>query len=45
MLFKKRSYEQAMAKYDEIITLDKFNIDAINSKAYCVKFIAAAKGN
>jgi regulator of sirC expression with transglutaminase-like and TPR domain len=33
-----------LKKYDEIINLDKFNIDAINSKAYCVKFMAAAKG-
>jgi len=45
LLFKQRNYESALKKYEEILKLDRSNIDANNSKAYCIKFNEAAKGN
>ena len=45
LLFKQRNYEAALKKYEEILKLDRSNIDANNSKAYCIKFNEAAKGN
>ena len=45
LLFKQRNYEAALKQYDAILKLDRNNIDAINSKAYCIKFNEAAKGN
>ena len=44
MLFKKRDYDGALKIFKEITKLEKFNIDALNSIAYCTKFSAASKG-
>ena len=44
LLFKKRNYPEALIVYREILKLERSNIDALNSVAYCTKFNAAATG-
>ena len=41
LLFKDRAYDKAESIYKEILEADPENVDAINSMAYCVKFMAA----
>ena len=42
LLFKDRKYSEAEQIYKNILEADPSNVDAINSMAYCVKFMAAA---
>ena len=42
-MFKRRNYESARELYNGILELDPNNIDALTSKAYCLKYIAAAQ--
>jgi tetratricopeptide (TPR) repeat protein len=41
-LFKQRNYDEARQIYDKILELQPTNVDAINSLAYCVKYMAAS---
>ena len=45
LLFKQRRFADARTIYEQILTLDSENIDAINSIAYCVKFAAASSSD
>ena len=45
LLFKQRSYAEAKQLYERILQKDARNVDAINSTAYCVKFMAAASND
>ena len=42
LLFKQRNYDEARQIYDKILELQPTNVDAINSLAYCVKYMAAS---
>ena len=42
LLFKQRNYEEARLIYDQILEKQPSNVDAINSIAYCVKYLAAS---
>ena len=42
LLFKQRNYEEARQIYDQILEKQPSNVDAINSIAYCVKYLAAS---
>ena len=45
MLFKQRSYAEAKQVYEHILEKEATNVDALNSIAYCVKFMAAASND
>ena len=42
MLFKERKFQEAEALYRRVFELQPTNIYAVNSIAYCVKFVAAS---
>ena len=42
LLFKERRFAEARAIYEDILSREPNNIDAINSIAYCLKFASAS---
>jgi hypothetical protein len=42
--FVERNYDGALIKYEEILKEYKYNVDALNAKAFCIKQRAIAKG-
>ena len=42
MLFKDRNFKEAEALYRKVFELQPENVYALNSIAYCVKFVAAS---
>ena len=42
LLFKERKFGEAEALYRRILEAEPYNVQAVNSIAYCVKFTAAS---